>query len=609
MESPVSSQVFFNLAKVDGNEDIVSFQLKNTLVSYANTLRRVVLTGTESIAFNSRMNDSGATSDVIVESNTTPMTNEMLADRIGLIPIYGDPTKWNPDDYIFKLEVTNETPNALPVFASDFNIYKKGRPGEDPILEAEGSRKFFHPDLLTGDTSLIAMLKGQLPNQAPQKIKITARATVGTGRDHIRWCPVSQCSYAYTVDPDEARQLEYFERWLENTKKLSSRKLEDDPAKKEAMIREFQTMEVQRCYKRDEKGEPNSFDFVIETIGMQPIPDIVERALLNLEKKCTLYSGDLPTDIRVQPADARMKGFDFFFPREDHTLGNLLQTWMEDKMMESGDITFVGYKVPHPLRDEMVLRVGVDFPSQPDKDGKEFVARGAVSRAAAACAIMFRQWREDWRRAVSEPLGSRTRASLRLNVTNARALEEAVTRAAPVREGVAVGPRAPRTAQRSAFYGKYVEGSEAAKTAAAAQQATAQAQQSAWASYQPAAASAWGAPLSSSAVPASPPYAPTSPPYAPTSPPYAPTSPPYTAASPAYGASGNGAALAASPNYGAAGAASPLFSPSTATGPDAQALVAGLPPGWTVVRSANGKLYYYAPDTGVTSWNRPTGPA
>jgi DNA-directed RNA polymerase subunit L/DNA-directed RNA polymerase alpha subunit len=639
MESPVSSQVFFNLAKVDGDEEILSFQLKNTLVSYANTLRRMLLTGTESIAFNSRMNDSGATSDVIVEANTTPMTNEMLADRIGLIPIFGDPTTWNPEEYTFKLDVTNETPDPLPVFASDFKVYKKGRPGEDPILDAEGSRKFFHPNMLSGDTCLIAMLKGQLPNQAPQKIKITAKATVGTGREHIRWSPVSQCSYAYTIDTDESRQQESFARWLENTKKLSVRKLEDDPPKKEAMIREFQTMEVQRCFKRNEKGEPDSFEFVIETIGMQSIADIVERALLNLEKKCSLYAGDLPTDIRVQPADARMKGFDFFFPREDHTLGNLLQTWMEDNMMESGDVTFVGYKVPHPLRDEMVLRVGVDFPSQPDKDGKEFVARGAVSRAAAACAIMFRQWREDWRRANSEPIGSRTRASLRLNVTNARALEEAAARAAPVGEAVAVGPRGARVPQKSAFYGKYVELQQTAKReaqAAAAAQAQAQAQASAWSGYATGGPSAWAAPSAwgaSSALapagyqpPASPAYGAESPAYPGTpiygrSPLYAPTSPAYGSSSNAGPGAGLAAASAsaATPNYGAASPpyrpASPPYRPSSpvpptvASDPEAQALAAGLPTGWTVARSAAGQLYYYAPDTGVTRWNRPTEPA
>jgi DNA-directed RNA polymerase subunit L len=84
-----------------------------------------------------------------------------------------------------------------------------------------------------------------------------------------------------------------------------------------------------------------------------------------------------------------MKGFDFVFQREDHTLGNLLQTWMEQNLMDTEQITFVGYKVPHPLRDEMVLRVGVD-------SGKDTDARAAVAKAARECAQMFRNWSGQW---------------------------------------------------------------------------------------------------------------------------------------------------------------------------------------------------------------------
>ena len=91
--------------------------------------------------------------------------------------------------------------------------------------------------------------------------------------------------------------------------------------------------------------------------------------------------------MKVQPADAQMKGFDFMFQHEDHTLGNLLQTYMEQTAME--EITFVGYKVPHPLRDEMLLRVGVE-------SGKDVDARAAVAKAARACAQMFADWLGQW---------------------------------------------------------------------------------------------------------------------------------------------------------------------------------------------------------------------
>jgi DNA-directed RNA polymerase subunit L len=194
-------------------------------------------------------------------------------------------------------------------------------------------------------------------------------------------------------------------------------------------MREFQTMEVQRCYKIDPAtGEPNSFDFVIESVGVQSVATIVNRALENIEAKCVRYAAldkDVPENVKIQNADARMKGFDFLFQHEDHTLGNLFQTYMEQTMMNK-EITFVGYKVPHPLRDEMVLRVGVDFPNT-EMDGKETTAKIAVAKAATECAAMFRKWREDWMRVSSQGAGRRTLRSLRLTAENAKTNQQAAS--------------------------------------------------------------------------------------------------------------------------------------------------------------------------------------
>ena len=583
MSSSETSQIFWNLATVD-NENTMTFQIRDTEVAYVNTLRRTILTGVETLAFNSKMNETGATSDVKILTNTTPMTNEMLADRIGLIPIHVNAETWSAegwdkDLFEFRLSMENNTNNTMPVKAEHIEVFKKGMADEGYVRYAPGNKEFFHPDPVTGDTCLIAVLKAKQPNQAPQKIEFVARATVGIGQQHIRWCPVSQCSYSYTIDTDAGRQQQFFERWLENNKKLSMQALNDDPQKKEAMIREFQTMEVQRCYKINETGEPSSFDFVVESIATLPIFQIIEKALYNIEKKCARYSGELPNDVRVVPADARMKGFDFYFPNEDHTLGNLFQSYMEANQMDT-EITYVGYKVPHPLRAEMVLRVGVDFPTDKARDGKQIVARAAISRAAAGCALLFRQWREDWVAAKTRPIGTRNRESLRLNVGNAKALEEAAARIAPVPAAKAApGPK--RKAQASAFYGKLGQALAGNASGAAALEASYAAEAAAAA----AAASAW----QTSYLPAqgaSPAYAPSSPAYAPSSPAYAPSSPAYAPSSPAY--------APGTPNYGAA--RTPNYAP------------APLPQGWFEETEANGRSVYFTAN-GRRQYERPTAPA
>ncbi len=544
-----STQIFWNLANVE-DENTLTFQIKDTEVAYVNTLRRMILTGVESLAFNSKMNESGATTDVKIVANTTPMTNEMLADRIGLVPIYVNSPDWNPDgwnkdEFEFRLSIENESASSKPVKVEDIKVFKQGTAEEGYLPYGPGNKEFFRPDPVSGDTCLLALLKAKQPNVAPQKIEFVAKASVGTGNQHIRWCPVSQCSYSYTIDTDAGRQQQFFERWLENSKKLSAAALKDDPEKKDAMIREFQTMEVQRCFKVNEKGEPSSFDFIVEGIGTLPLFWIIERALYNIERRCAKYSGELPNDVKVVPADARMKGFDFYFPDEDHTLGNLFQSYMEANLLDAGEISFAGYKVPHPLRAEMVLRIGVDFPTDKTRDGKQTIARAAISRTAAGCALMFRQWREDWIRAKTRPIGMRNRESLRLNVGNAKALEEAAARVVPAKVAApstaAKGKRAP---QKSAFYGKLQEKEAATKAAAelaAAQNAfryLAEGQNNAnplpdgWEEKVDNEGEIYYSAFQGLVIqkerptgPPSPPYSAFSPTYAPTSPAYAPTSP------------------------------------------------------------------------------------
>jgi DNA-directed RNA polymerase subunit L len=229
--------------------------------------------------------------------------------------------------------------------------------------------------------------------QEPEVLSFVAKAKVGTGRANARYMPVtSRCAYGYTLDDSPDRKKEMFTKWLTTHKKVSPTELEANSGRKAELEREFATMEIQRCFKVDERGEPYSFDFVVESVGVLDPVYSIARAIDILQAKLLRYAsmdaGDLPENVKVRPADARMKGFDFVFQQEDHTLGNLLQTWMEQNEMES-EITFVGYKVPHPLRDEMLLRVGVD-------SGKDLDARAAVAKAARAAAQMFSNWAGQW---------------------------------------------------------------------------------------------------------------------------------------------------------------------------------------------------------------------
>lgn len=473
---------FDNLKKIDGRT--YSFTLTDTHVSYANTLRRLILTGVETVAFRADMTSTGTTTDVVVRENTTPMTNEMLADRVGLLPIHvKEPLKWDPDRYVFQLKGKARKDGIVDVCAGDFVVVDRapvsgrqaggaerseqssgpmtgGRRGYGSSAASAGSNSensgsnytsssgssessnssssgssseisnsttnssasaqdlsvldepttvptetFFPPHPVTRDTCLIATF----PAGSDQKVDLTARATVGNGREHARFMPVSQCSYEYTRDTDEARRQELFEKWLLDAKKVVYDAAEADSEKIKALRREYETMEIARCYLRDENGEPYSFDFTVESVGVLDVPYIVRRACEVGEAMVGRYvnveAGTLPEELTVSPAEGRVIGFDFLFRGHDHTLGNLLQTWMVANLIDGSaepKITFAGYKVPHPLRDEMVLRIGV-------ADGNQATARLALAKACRGCVEIFRGLRASWEAVTAQPASNLVR--------------------------------------------------------------------------------------------------------------------------------------------------------------------------------------------------------
>ena len=196
-------------------------------------------------------------------------------------------------------------------------------------------------------------------------------------------------AYSYTRDTDEAHLKAVFDEWLSRTKKIDSASLETDGDKKNSLLKEFKTLEINRCYLKDEKGEPNSFDFTIESAGVLHPKYIVARACEAGAAMCEQFAGEnLSTDVTVDHAQGRVNGWDFSFQRQDHTLGNLIQSWLDENLVGT-EISFAGYDVPHPLRDEMLIRIGCE-------DGSEATARRALGKAMNACAQMFRSWREQW---------------------------------------------------------------------------------------------------------------------------------------------------------------------------------------------------------------------
>ena len=467
--------VFQNVKPVSPNT--ITFQVSPTHVAYVNTLRRLMMTGVETVGFRADIKETGETTDVQIMENSTPMTNEMLAHRVGLLPIHvKNPLDWTAEianKYIFELDVTNNTDRPRDVTASDFTVleiqsentvgggtsdsnnnsnsssntssgsnttssYTNNSPNTVVKVPVPTAR-FFPPNPKTGDTCLIAILKGVMPGGKPEQIRIKAKATLGNGRENARFIPTSQAAYAYTRDTDQDRLKETFSNWLSDQKKITLESLETQTEKRDTLLREFKTLEINRCYLKDQNGEPYSFDFTVESAGVLEPKYIVKRACEAGITLCNRFSAEtLPEGTTVQPAAARLVGFDFLIPGQDHTLGHLLQAWLDANMVGKGEVDFAGYDIPHPLKDEMLFRIGV-------VDGSEETARRAFREAAMACGAMFQTWLQQWSEVMGESRVATSQSSAQPSAKPMRTMKRPISR--PSILGAPPGLTAPRYPQ------------------------------------------------------------------------------------------------------------------------------------------------------------------
>uniref|UniRef100_A0A6C0DRS8 DNA-directed RNA polymerase RpoA/D/Rpb3-type domain-containing protein n=1 Tax=viral metagenome TaxID=1070528 RepID=A0A6C0DRS8_9ZZZZ len=369
-----------------------SFRAAPMHVTVANTIRRQVLSAVPTVGFKTEPPEA---SDIHIEVNTTPLVNEMLMHRIGMIPIaVTDPSTFNPEEYEFRINIENVGRTPVNVTASDFVVVKKMLDGS-PEVQLK-TADFFPPDPITKETALITVLRPQYNmDSPPEKLSIRAIASVGTGRQNMRYSSVAQCSYEYTLDQDASKRNALFLSWMATSKKVPDPS-KVSPDRMGELQREFDTLEVQRCYLQNEKGEPYDFTFHVESVGVFSVGTILHRAIVSCAELVTPYTAldvELPSNVVINKAVHRMAGgFEMVFQNEEHTLGNLIQTYLIERHVEGTEmprLAYAGYKVPHPLRQEMVLLVAAT-------DGEQATVIKAVAQVCTHLKAYFESLAQTW---------------------------------------------------------------------------------------------------------------------------------------------------------------------------------------------------------------------
>jgi DNA-directed RNA polymerase subunit L len=384
-----------------GVYNTATFELNDTNMTIANTIRRCILTDTRSVGFRADLTDA-ENPGVKITKNTSVIFNEMLAHRLTLLPLgVVRIDEFDPTEFKCVLQIKNETKELLPVTASSFRLLRKTEEGTFEPMGAPETEAMFPRDPITNDSCLLITLRPQWnPEQPAEEIQLEAQPVIGRGRDHMGFCPASQCSFGNTPDTDPLRRQEFFNEWAIAYKQIAD-PASLNPEQKAPLEAEWNTMAAQRCFRVGRDGQPNSFTFTVESVGIRPVKDIVSEGIQAAINLVAPYADETKTmsdlGMSTQPVDSRMNGINVIFDDQEHTLGNLLQTIITEIYLDSGKadspITFAGYKVRHPLHRVMTLTLGI---REGVAEDAATLARQIVTEAAGRARDLFSRLKEDW---------------------------------------------------------------------------------------------------------------------------------------------------------------------------------------------------------------------
>lgn len=358
-------------------------------IAFINGLRRSILADVKTAAFAFNPVDPDG-QDVKFKRNTTPLHNEILGARVGLLPIHLNRetlAAFEPGDWRFELQVRNEGAVPQDVTTADIRVFrvagggvswsKHGESqsaGEEELPGAGALGTPFPPDPLTGDHPIIAVL---MPPSAStgvtHEIAFEARASVGSGSDHARYCPVSVCAFAPEVDEALAAEM---------------RAAAEDRERFDLLLKPHAAARLDPV-----TGRPVAYRFFLETAcGLSP-RDIVTAGFESLAARLRAAAEELgdPELVRVEGSSMAPDVHGVRLRHQSSTVGAVLQAELLEG--DKAQLEMLGYHNPHPLEPYLLVRGRGKNGAAAEWDEFRLLLRAAAERGALRAERMADEWK------------------------------------------------------------------------------------------------------------------------------------------------------------------------------------------------------------------------
>lgn len=403
----------------NNKEEQLSFTLENCNVSIANAIRRIVLSDVNTYVFKTFPHTENRANFTV---NTTRLHNELLKQRLGCIPIHHIHTiagiQNDYKNYVVEVDVKNESDTIRYVTTEDFkvkrskNIEKSGGSHDDDdvvyeYLPESTVRKIFPPDSVSGEYIEFARLLPKLSSNVPygEALAFTCTIEISNAKFDGMYNVAHTCAYSCTPDEKEIEKQwkakekglrEGFESGSASAHASGSTMAEQMASAK----KNWELLEAQRIFVND------SFDFIIETVGVYTNVQLVTKSCDIMIKKCEKLLADIEHSSSssgesggnenkigikniIEPANelTTMKNaFCINLIGEDYTLGKVIEFLLFSNYYDKSDgiASFCGFKKPHPhALDSFIL---VAFKEDTDLSK----VQEYVSKVVTECISIFK---------------------------------------------------------------------------------------------------------------------------------------------------------------------------------------------------------------------------
>ena len=333
------------VSKTDENGQL-KFTIDRINVSLANAIRRVILSDIPTFVFRTFPYSECRAS---ITTNTSRLHNEVLKQRLSCIPIHVSDMEPTIKDYQLEINVTADAGEIRYVTTKDFKLKNKTN---GKYLTDVKVHEIFPPNAISGDFIEFARLLPKMTEYGePEQLVMTCDLDIGAAKEDGAFNVVSTCAYQMTMDPskvDEAWRIKEAELVKEGVATIGSEEMK-------AQRKNWALLDAQRFTKED------SFDFVVETVGVFANADIVSKAAQIMINKCTKFIRDIETgENHIIPTVSTIQnGYDIELKGEDYTLGKVLEFFMHDKhYAEDQTVTYCAFRKIHPHNPDSMIRIG-----------------------------------------------------------------------------------------------------------------------------------------------------------------------------------------------------------------------------------------------------------